>query len=417
MLGRLCTLLTLVFAASLSAPAQEAHPGLLVDELPSDQAEQVWRWTQDLVDEGMIAGCAAQVIRDGKLVYRSVHGEMVQGSGELIRADTMYRIYSMTKPVTSVAAMQLVEQGKLQLDEPISTHLPEWEGVKILVKDDEGAWSTEAASIPITLRHLLRHTSGLTYAHMEPGEIGKRYRAEQRENGATKTLEEMSKRLATLPLKHEPGTVWTYGHSTDVLGRLVEVVAEQPFDFYVDEHILQPLGMVDSSFVITDEKLPRLAAVHSANRKGQITGVAPGRLLEYRKENMVPKGGAGLISTLEDYGRFQTMLMNGGKLGEVQILKPETIALMIDPHDGKAQIPFARFGLGFMLEWEGRNYKVMRYASWSGAARTYFRNDHHTKTGTMLLTQTVPFDFNPGKDFHDMLDDVLVTHGDGENQE
>jgi len=414
MLGRLCTLLTLVFAASLNAAAQEAHTGLLVDELPGEQAEQIWRWTQDLIDEGMIAGASAQIIREGKLVYRSVHGEMEQGSGKLINADTMYRIYSMTKPVTSVAAMQLVEQGKLQLDEPIAKHLPEWEAVKVLVKDEDGNWSTVAASTPITLRHLLRHTSGLTYAHMEPGEIGKRYRAEQTEKGEVKSLEEMSKRLASLPLKHEPGTVWTYGHSTDVLGRLVEVVAEQSFDSYVDEHILQPLGMVDTSFVITDEKLPRLASVHSANRKGQITGVAPGRLLEYRKENMVPKGGAGLISTLEDYGRFQTMLLNGGHLGEVQILKPETVALMIDPHNGKAQIPFARFGLGFMLQWEGRDYKNMRYASWSGAARTYFRNDHLTKIGTMLLTQTVPFDFNPGKDFHDMLDDVLVTPGDEE---
>lgn len=409
MFGRLCTLLTLIFAASLSAAAQEAHPGLLVDELPGEQAEQIWRWTQDLIDEGKIAGASAQIIRKGKLIYRSVHGERELGSGQAITADTMYRIYSMTKPVTSVAAMQLVEQGKLQLDEPIAKHLPEWEGVKVLVKDEEGNWSTVAASTPITLRHLLRHTSGLTYAHMEPGEIGNRYRAEQKENGAVKTLEEMSKRLATLPLKHEPGTVWTYGHSTDVLGRLVEVVSEQSFDSYVDEHILKPLGMVDTSFVITEEKLPRLASVHSANRKGQITGVAPGRLLEYRKENMVPKGGAGLISTLEDYGRFQTMLLNGGHLGEVKILKPETVALMLDPHEGKAQIPFARFGLGFMLQWEGRDYKNMRYASWSGAARTYFRNDHLTKTGTMLLTQTVPFDFNPGDDFHDMLDDVLLA--------
>lgn len=219
----------------------------------------------------------------------------------------------------------------------------------------------------------------------------------------------MSKRLAKLPLKHQPGESWTYGHSTDILGRLIEVVAEQPFDSYVDEHILQPLQMVDTSFLISDEKLPRLASVHNANRKGQITGLAPGRLKEYQKGTMVPKGGAGLISTLEDYGRFQTMLLNGGQLGEVRILKKETVAMMLDPHEGKAQIPFARFGLGFMLQWEGSNYKVMRYASWSGAARTYFRNDHQTKTGTMLLTQTVPFDFDSGDDFHDMLDEVMAS--------
>lgn len=178
MFGRLFTFLTLVFAASLSAAAQEAHPGLLVDELPGEQAEQIWRWTQDLIEEGKIAGCSAQVIRDGKLLYRSVHGEMAQGSGNLIQADTMFRIYSMTKPVTSVAAMQLFEQGKLQLDDPLSKYLPEWEGVEVLGKDEEGAWTKVPAKMPITVRHLLRHTSGLTYGHMETGELGKRYRAE-----------------------------------------------------------------------------------------------------------------------------------------------------------------------------------------------------------------------------------------------
>ncbi|MCP4094495.1 MAG: beta-lactamase family protein [Planctomycetes bacterium] len=381
--------------------------GILIDELPGDQAEKIWEWTQKLIDSGQIAGASAQIVRKGKVVYRGVHGELELGSGKPVEGDSLFRIYSMTKAVASAACMQLVEQGKLELDDPIHQYLPEWKDVTVLTRDEDRSWIEVPAETPITVRHLLRHTSGLTSALMDKGEIAKRYRLEQR-RGGVKSLEELSQRLATLPLKHHPGMGWTYGQSTNVLGRLVEVVAEQPFDDYLKEHIFDPLGMVDTSFRVSDEDLPRLAAVHQINDEDKVSGVAPGYLASYREAHPVPMGASGLISTLEDYGRFQSMLLGKGLFGEVRLLKKETVALMLDPNEGREQVPFARFGLGFMLKGDRKAPLKVRYASWSGIARTYFINDHQTETGSLLFTQTMPFSFRPGSDFAIMLENVLV---------
>lgn len=402
-------LLATLLLPAISFAAQEAPSttGILVDELPGEQAEQIWAWTQRLIERDQIAGASAQIVRKGKVVYRGVHGELELDSGKLVQGDSLFRIYSMTKAITSVAMMQLVEQGKVQLDDPISKYLPEWEKVTVLSKDKEGAWIEVPVATPITVRHLLRHTSGVASSFMEKGEIAKRYRAEER-RGKVKSLDELSKRLASLPLKHQPGQGWTYGHSTNVLGRLVEVIAEQSFDTYLQEQIFDPLGMVDTAFRVSKEDLPRLAAVHQINDDNQVTGVAPGYLAPFREEHPVPMGASGLISTLEDYGRFQSMLLGKGAFGDVRLLKQKTVALMLDPNDGREQVPFARFGLGFMLKGDRKAPRKVRFASWSGIARTYFVNDHLTETGSLLFTQTVPFSFRPGSDFANMLEKVLV---------
>lgn len=398
-----CLLLpALVFAAQ----ENEQESGILIDALPGEQAEEIWAWTQELIDKGEIAGASAQIIRKGKVVYRGVHGELELGSGIPVQGDSLFRIYSMTKAITSVAMMQLVEQGKVDLDDPISNYLPEWEKPTVLEKKEDGSWGETAAITPITVRHLLRHTSGMTSPTFDRTEAGRRYRAAAK-LGAPKSLEELSKRLASLPLKHQPGTAWTYGHSTNVLGRLVGVIAKQPFDTYVQENIFDPLGMVDTSFRITEEDLPRLASMHQANDDGKIMGVSEGNLKTYQVERPVPLGASGLISTLEDYGRFQAMLLANGIYKEARILKPETVALMLDPHEGRAQILMARFGLGFMLKGSRGKPLEVRFASWSGYARTYFVNDHTTQTGSLLFTQTVPFDFDPGSSFHKMLQQVF----------
>jgi CubicO group peptidase (beta-lactamase class C family) len=390
---------TLAFAAQETGQKTGLDAGILIDDLPGDQAETIWAWTQDLLDQGKAAGASAQIVRKGKVVYRGVHGELELASGRLVQSDSLFRIYSMTKAITSVAFMQLVEQGKLKLDEPISKYLPEWEKVTVLQKNEDNTWGEVATTTPITARHLLRHTSGLT-------SVGLRSREAARQ-GPLHSLEDLSKRLADLPLKHQPGEAWTYGHSTNVLGRLIEVVAEQPFDTYVQEQILDPLGMVDTSFRVTEEDLPRLASVHKTDDNDKVVGVASGYLKSYQAERPIPLGGSGLISTLEDYGRFQAMLLAGGLYGEKRILKEETVALMLDPHKGKAQILMAHFGLGFMLHGSREEPLLMRYASWSGIARTYFVNDHVTETGSLLFTQTVPFNFNPGFSFQNMLRRVL----------
>lgn len=406
-------LLALLLFSSPALTAQEPErtleqkAGILIDALPGDQAEDIWAWTQKLIDDGEIAGASAQIMRKGKVVYRGTHGELELNSGRPVQGDSLFRIYSMTKAITSVAMMQLVEQGKMELDDPISKYLPEWKKPTVLNKKEDGTWDEVPATTPITVRHLLRHTAGLTSPTFDRSEAGRRYRAAAK-LGPPQTLEELSKRLAALPLKHQPGTAWTYGHSTNVLGRLVGVVAEQPFDTYVQEKIFDPLGMVDTSFRVTDEDLPRLASMHEANADDQIVGISEGNLKSYQTERPVPLGASGLISTLEDYGRFQAMLLADGIYGEQRILKAETVALMLDPNKGKAQIFMARFGLGFMLKGTRKKPLEVRYASWSGYARTYFVNDHLTQTGSLLFTQTVPFDFDPGGDFHDMLQEVLA---------
>lgn len=402
-------LLAVVLLTSSTFAAQEVapEPGILVDALPGNQAETIWAWTEKLIEEGEIAGASAQIVREGKVVYRGVHGELEIGSGRMVQGDSLFRIYSMTKAITSVAVMQLVEQGKLQLDDPISKYLPEWKDVTVLTKGKDDTWVEKPATTPITVRHLLRHTAGLTSSKFAHGELRKRYRAAERK-GLVNSLEELSERLASLPLKHEPGASWTYGHSTNLLGRLVEVVAEQPFDDYLQEHLFAPLAMVDTSFRISEEDLPRLASVHEVDKDDKVRGIAKGYLAPYQKTRPVPLGASGLISTLEDYGHFQTMLLAKGLYGEHRILKEETVELMLDPHAGKAQVPFARFGLGFMLRGDREAPLQVRYASWSGIARTYFVNDHQTETGSLLFTQTVPFDFDPGDDFDKMLQKVLV---------
>ncbi|PCJ51872.1 MAG: hypothetical protein COA70_13310 [Planctomycetota bacterium] len=404
------TLLSFLLLPTLGFAAQstEGNPSILVDHLPGEQAEEIWAWTQELIDEGSLAGASAQVIRKGKVVYRGVHGELELNSGRLVQGDSIFRIYSMTKAITSVAVMQLIEQGQLKLDDPIHKYLPEWKNVTVLHKKDDGSWGEIPASTAITVRHLLRHTSGLTAASFDRGELGRRYRKAQK-NNAIESLDDFSRLLATLPLKHQPGAAWTYGHSTNILGRLIEVIAKKPFDTYVQEEIFDPLGMIDTHFRISDEDLPRLASVHETGDDKKVIGVAKGYLEAFRKPRPIPLGASGLVSTLEDYGRFQAMLLANGKYADKQILKPETVALMLDPNDGKAQIPMARFGLGFMLKGSKRTPLEVRFASWSGIARTYFVNDHLTETGSLLFTQTIPFNFKPGSGFQKMVQKVLET--------
>jgi CubicO group peptidase (beta-lactamase class C family) len=393
------------------APAASASSTLLVDALPAEQAEQLDAWLADQFARNKVAGISAQLVRDGKVIFRSVHGELEKGSERKVAADSIFRIYSMSKPITSVAVMQLVEQGKIDLDAPLSTYLPEWKDATALGKDDEGKVVPVPVQTPVTTRHLLRHTAGIGYEMFERGEMQRIYRKDRQENGEFKSLEDLSKRLAALPLKHQPGTAFTYGRSADLLGRLVEVVAEQPFDDYLDEHIFQPLGMLDTGFTLPAKDRTRLASVHEVNLLGKVKGVAGYQDMRFFQDSTVPMGGEGLASTLEDFGRFQSMLLNGGKYGEQQILKPETVALMISAESaqGDAHMGRIKFGLGFMLLPDGAEPKEfpVRTYSWSGYARTFFYNDLKDRIGILLYTQTLPSGNEPGASFRAKVAEIV----------
>lgn len=398
--------------ATTLAPTVSAVDSLLIDELPADQAERLHAWLAELVRDNKVAGVSAQLVRDGKVIFRSVHGDLEKGSERKVAADSIFRIYSMTKPVTSVAVMQLVEQGKIDLDAPLSTYLPEWKDTTALGKDKEGKIVPVPVNKPVTTRHLLRHTAGIGYEMFERGEMQRIYREDRRANGAFRSLEDLSKRLASLPLKHQPGTAFTYGRSADLLGRLVEVVAEKPFAKYLGEHIFQPLGMQDTGFTILHQDRERLASVHEVGWLGKVKGVADYQDQRYFQESPVPMGGEGLASTLEDYGRFQSMLLNHGSYGKQQILKPETVAQMIsaDSAKGDAQMGSIPFGLGFMLlpdRAEPDKYPVRTY-SWSGYARTFFYNDIKEGLGILLYTQTLPSGNEPGASFRAKVAEIVI---------
>ena len=395
------------------APATSATGSLLIDLLLADQAEQLDAWLADLVADNKVAGVSAQLVRGGKVIYRSVHGDLEKGTGRKVAADSIFRIYSMTKPITSVAVMQLVEQGKIDLDVPLSTYLPEWKGTTALGKDKEGKAVLVPVNKPVTTRHLLRHTAGIGYEMFERGEMQRIYRKDRQESGEFKSLEDLSRRLAALPLKHQPGTAFTYGRSADLLGRLVEVVAEQPFAEYLEEHIFQPLGMQDTGFTIAKQDRTRLASVHEVGWLGKVKGVAAYQDMRFFQSTTVPMGGEGLASTLEDYGRFQSMLLNAGKYGKQQILKPETVAQMISPDsaNGDAHMGRIKFGLGFMLlpdRGEPKAFPVRTY-SWSGYARTFFYNDVKEGLGILLYTQTLPSGNEPGASFRAKVAEIVTT--------
>jgi CubicO group peptidase (beta-lactamase class C family) len=400
-------------AAPTLSPPESESVSLLVDALPAEQAEELDAWLADQVARGKVAGVSAQLVRGGKVIFRSVHGELEMGTEGKISADTIFRIYSMTKPITSVAVMQLVEQGKIDLDAPLYTYLPEWKSAMALGEDEEGKTVPVPVNKPITTRHLLRHTAGIGYEMFERGEMQRIYREDRRANGAFKSLEDLSKRLAALPLKHQPGTAFTYGRSADLLGRLVEVVAKQPFDEYLEEHIFQPLGMQDTGFTIPDKDRARLALVHDVGMLGRIKGVATYQDMRFFKEAPVPMGGEGLASTLEDYGRFQSMLLNGGKYDKQQVLKRETVAQMISAESAKGDAHMGRikFGLGFMLlpdRAEPGLFPVRTY-SWSGYARTFFYNDVKDDLGILLYTQTLPSGNEPGASFRAKVAEIVTT--------
>lgn len=343
---------------------------------------------QQQVDDGRIVGCLALVVCDGKPAYFNTWGYADRENARPMTADAIFRIYSMSKPITSVATMQLVEAGKLSLDEPVSKHLPALAKLNVLVveKDEDGneTYTEVSAKQPITARDLLRHTSGLTYGFFGDSEVDKRYE----QAGVLRSGEnigEMVEKLGKLPLKHQPGTRWEYSVSTDVLGRLVEVVSGQPFDEYLAEHIFEPLKMNDTFFSVPEQKQPRLTQLYAPDGE-DLQVAAPDRSRRFVNDTKFFSGGGGLCSTTGDYLRFCQMLLNEGELDGARILKPETVQTMITNQLGDEieRREGFDFGLGFAISPEGRY-------SWGGAAGTRFWIDPANKIVGLFMIQIIPY--------------------------
>ena len=347
---------------------------------------------QDYVDKGNLPGFLTVVARRGKIVHFETIGMRDVENKKPIEPDTIFRIYSMSKPITSVAVMMLYEEGKFQLNTLVSKFIPEFENMKIYNEDQT---EISDAKEKITIKHLLMHTAGLTYGWGDKP-VDERYKELKIfEDGST--LADMVKKLGDIPLVHEPGKRWTYGVSTDILGYFVEVVSEMPFEAFLQTRLFGPLGMVDTAFSVSPEKRDRFAALYSPTKEDGLERV--GKKADANGEfTFFPSGGGGLVSTAADYMRFSQMLLNGGELDGARILGKKTVELMRYPHHDNW------FGLGFAVVTDKESsdkkspdiLESVGSFSWGGAAATTFWIDPQEELIGLLMTQL----FNNPYPFH-----------------
>ena len=341
----------------------------------------------EMIAAGELAGAVTLVARHGKIVHRSVQGLKDIASGEPLAQDTIFRIYSMTKPVTAVAMMILHDQGLWSPDDPIARHLPEFEGVRVFTGvGTDGPLQSVLANHPPTLRELLTHTAGFRYGFDPQDPLDAAYIAAGVWGAAN--LAEMMTRLATLPLGYQPGSRWLYSLSMDVQGAIIEKLSGQTLPDFMRERIFQPLGMVDTDFYVPAEKMARLATLYRHTKSRGLTVLD--RPLLGRDATRIPKlasGGGGLFSAAADYARFAQMLLGKGSLGEVKILEPASVALMTANHlsdellGGGHGVGLQQIRPGFGYGFNGAVFhdppaagsKVGRGTyQWDGAAGTWF---------------------------------------------
>jgi CubicO group peptidase (beta-lactamase class C family) len=328
--------------------------------LSSQRLERIGAAVQHSIDEKRVAGAVTLVSRHGRIAWFKAQGMADREAGKAMRPDSMFRICSMTKPITTVAVMMLYEEGKFLLEDSISDYLPEFKNPKVLVKPATGEPYTIPAKNQITIRDLLRHTSGITYHWNE--ELGPLYKTANVAHGMLPydgTIEDSVKRLAAQPLLFNPGEKWEYGLSDDVLGRLVEVVSGKPLDEFFRTRIFEPLGMKDTYFYPPENKLDRLAAAYTyyADRglnRFPDTPISEGPFTysaDYpsRGPRKLFSGGAGLVSTAADYLRFCQMMLDEGKVGNARLLSRKSIELMTHDQLGTISSDMA-FGLGFGID-------------------------------------------------------------------
>lgn len=369
----------------------------------SQRAHAVGAAADGLIREGQVPGALIMISQGGE-TYTHAEGLADTERSVPVREDTIFRFYSMTKPITCATVMTLYDDGLISLDDPIKDYLPEFSQMRV---------RTEAGIVPaatdITIRHLMTHTSGLSYKVL-PGPTQEDYAQAgvfAIENRMSETLEAHVKRLAELPLVAEPGTVWNYGESMGVLGRLVEAVSGKSFGTYMQERILAPLGMDDTDFYVPEEKSSRLAQLYHLDTKGNMSNAADATLYggSYTEKPLLEYGGAGLVGTAGDYMNFARMLLAEGTFEDRQVLSPEAVRLMtsnqLGPEFGEAPLAASgrgagtRFGLcGYVTvdRPEGAPPGATGEYGWSGWASTGFWIDQQNDLAGLVFTQVVPDD-------------------------
>jgi CubicO group peptidase (beta-lactamase class C family) len=368
------------------------------------------------IDAGRIAGCQVAVARHGHVGYFRSFGARDLERSAPVEPDTIWRIYSMTKPITGVALMSLYEHGMFQLSDPVTRFIPQWRDLKVREAAPDGSERLVDPQRPMTVRDLLMHMSGLGFAGgrtlqelfaADPEKQGDAPAPGLR-RGPNATLESMIDRYAEYPLEFHPGTRWFYSVSTDVCGRLVEIISGQRFDDYLREAIFEPLGMVDTAFLVPDDKADRFAACYRRDGNKKLVLFDDPQRSRYRQQPSFLSGGGGLVSTTPDYLRFCQMLLNGGELDGVRILGRKTIELMAANHlpgggdlqsvalpGGYGEVGFAGMGFGLTVAVAGPPTATQVIGSpgeymWGGAASTIFWVDPAEDLTVVFMTQLLP---------------------------
>ena len=365
---------------------------------------RIGRHIDAYVDDGRLPGALCLVSRRGEEAFFHACGQRDVERKLPMQRDTVVRFYSMTKPIASVALMMLYEEGRFQLDDPVSRSIESWQEMRVFTAGDADHYATEAPVAPVTIKHLLTHTSGLTYGFAGQHPVDVLY---QRANVNGGTLDEMTAKLADIPLKFQPGSRWNYGVSTDVCGYLVQKFSGQPLDEFVAERITRPLGMRDSGFQVQPGGEGRFAACyqHVAPLAKRLQDDPEGS--RYLRRPTFLSGGGGMVGTLDDYHRFATMLLNKGELGGERLLGRKTVEYMATNHlpgnvdlAAMGQPVFTEtsyegigFGLGFSVVVDPAAANVLDSVgefAWGGAASTYFWIDPVEEIIVVFLTQLLP---------------------------
>jgi CubicO group peptidase (beta-lactamase class C family) len=399
------------------APTPASPESAGMSKLALDRLEDHLK--RNYVDAGRFPGTQLLVYRRGKVVHSTVQGFADLERKAPVKDDTIFRIYSMTKPITSVAFMMLVEEGRVAIDEPVHKYIPEWKGLGVFQAGTHPAFLTRPPSRPMLIVDLLRHTSGLTYGFQQRSNVDAAYREKQ--IGAVEkagTLQSMIEDLAKIPLEFSPGEAWNYSVATDVIGYLIGKISGVPFEQFLKERIFNPLGMNDTDFFVPKDKAHRFAACYSADPQGGMTFHATERKGTLTLQDdpatssfLAPpsfiSGGGGLCSTAADYLTFCRALLGGGELGGVRLLGPKTLALMASNHlPGGVDLPalsrslFSEatyngigFGLGFSVTMNPAQTLIAGSAgeyAWGGAATTSFFIDPAEDLITIFMTQVLP---------------------------
>ncbi len=366
------------------------------------------------IEPGKISGALTLVARQGRIAHLSTLGHMEMEAQRPLEEDAIFRIYSMTKPITSVATLMLYERGLFQLRDPVYKFLPEFRNQGVFQMGSYPQFLTERPTRPMTIKDLLMHTSGLTYGFMHRTPVDAAYRKAGLEGvNSTGNLQQTIEKIASLPLEFSPGDAWNYSMSTDVLGYLVQVVSGKPFDQFLHEEIFEPLGMQDTGFFVPPEKQPRLPACYERRLNKKVVLQDDPATSPYLESPQFLSGGGGLVSTAHDYLRFCEMLRRGGQLDEAQILSRKSVELMTRNHlpedmdlTQMAQGTFSEtpyegvgFGLGFSVNLGPARTGTVGSAgefAWGGAASTAFWIDPVEDLVVIFLTQLLPsraFDF------------------------